>query len=131
MRYLIITSMLWITACGDSSKKDAELLNEASLLHNEAVAIASDIQAHLNQLESDSTISVDSLKVWKQLLTQWNEELVEIPGNDHEHDHCDGHDHDHDHHHHQPADQVTAAEMLLIQRDMKERIEQISYRIKK
>ena len=130
MRYLIMTCVLCVTACGGTSKKDTELLNEASLLHNEAVAIAGDLKVHLSQLEKDSTVSVDSLKVWRQLLTQWNEELVEVPGNEHEHDHDDGHDHDHDHHH-QPADQVTAAEMLLIQRDMKERIELLSNRIKR
>ena len=130
MRYLIMTCALWVTACGGTSKKDTELLNEASLLHNEAVAIAGDLKVYLSQLEKDSTVSVDSLKVWRQLLTQWNEELVEVPGNEHEHDHDDGHDHDHDHHH-QPADQVTAAEMLLIQRDMKERIELLSNRVKK
>lgn len=129
MRYLILTSMIWITACGGASEKEKQLLNEASAVHNQAVALARDLKTHLAQLEMDSTVSVDSVKLWRQLLDQWNEELVEVPGNEHEHDH--DHDHSHDHHHHGSPDQVTASEMLDIQRDMKERIEQLNNRIKK
>lgn len=131
MRYLILTSVIWITACGGSSEKEKQLLSEASAVHNQAVALARDLKTHLEQLEMDSTVSVDSVRLWKQLLAQWNEELVEVPGNEHEHDHEHDHDHSHDHHHHGSSDQVTASEMLDIQRDMKERIEQLNKRVKK
>lgn len=40
MRYLILTSVIWITACGGSSEKEKQLLSEASAVHNQAVALA-------------------------------------------------------------------------------------------
>jgi ABC-type Zn2+ transport system substrate-binding protein/surface adhesin len=129
MRYLILTGILCSTACGGAAEKEKQLLNEASTVHNQAVALARDLKVHLDQLETDSTVSVDSVRLWRQLLAQWNEELVEVPGNEHEHDH--DHDHDHSHHHHASPDQVTASEMLEIQRDMKRRMEQLNNRIKK
>ena len=69
---------------------------------------------------------VDQLK---ESYGYWTENHVEVPGFDHAHDHGHDHSHNHDHHHHGPGLEVSAADMLLIQKEFKDSIISIQKRI--
>lgn len=122
-----------LTACGSSENKDDATLKEAAKIHLEA----SEVQEHLEPL-------VDSLASLKKRLTakqtpeaqaavatidsvvkrfeEWEATVVEVPGQEHAHEHAEG---EHHHHDHKPAPQVTASEMLDIQKELKATIDKL------
>ena len=133
-----------LTACGHShNHEDMEVLKEANKIHLEAVEIDKNIKSDYETLVSDATAlmvkgrelteeeqsfiqKVDQLK---ESYGYWTENHVEVPGFDHAHDHGHDHSHNHDHHHHGPGLEVSAADMLLIQKEFKDSIISIQKRI--
>ncbi|WP_258101909.1 hypothetical protein [Marinoscillum pacificum] len=118
-RSLILLALI-IVACSHSSD---DLLKEAAQVHNLSVKIgehvAQKIQAieEYAQTEADSLIRpqlLDSVIILNEQLSDWENELVEVPGNEHE-----GHDHDH---HHEVSMELTPQMILEIQREINQRI---------
>ncbi len=108
--------MLLLAACGTPSQED-KLLQEATDIHNTALSIAEELETTLKQ----NTISADSASAILKAIEAWENDLVEVPGNEH-HDH-EGHKHSHEPVH------VTAEEMLQLQLELNQRIEQIKKRV--
>ena len=103
-----------------NAKVSEEKLNhEAITLHNSMVQKSNMIAHRLNEIKNDTAVNQDSVTVLIQLLAQWKNDLVEVPGNEHH-----GHDH---HHQHSPPD-VTAEQMLEIQKDLDMRLGNIGKR---
>ena len=137
-------------ACGsDASKtedtqKEKVILKEASDIHNEAINLGLKIAPQLeamkqrrNQIniqgralteeETQFTTKVDQVESSHQF---WLEHLIEVPGFGHDHDHH-GHDHSgHDHSHgHSDQPTLSANQMLLAQKDIRDSIIMIKNRI--
>ncbi len=109
--------LLLLAACGTPSQED-KLLQEAADIHNTALATAEELETTLKQ----NTISADSASAILAAIEAWENDLVEVPGNEHHHDH-EEHNHAHEPVH------VTSQEMLQLQLELKQRIEQIQKRV--
>lgn len=111
-------------ACGSGDKRSDELLKVAARLHNEAVSKAGELEAKLNK----AGIAPDSIEIFKQALSEWKANLIEVPGNDHhDHDHNHGHDH---HHHHKHDVELSPSEMLSIQKVLLHQIDSLLIRFR-
>jgi hypothetical protein len=123
-RTLTLTILL-ITACS-GGRGDDVLMKEAARVHNETMALAVLVEEAINNGEADSTntISNDSIVYWRQLFEAWERDVVEVPGNEAHHTHAGG-----SHHHdHTPPD-VTAEQMLEIQKTLAKRMSDLSRRV--
>ncbi|MBN8653215.1 MAG: hypothetical protein J0L67_17435 [Cytophagales bacterium] len=109
--------LLWLTACGASSKED-KVLQEAADVHNTALLMVEELETTLKQ----NTFPADSASAILAAIEVWKNDLVEVPGNEHHHEH-EGHNHSHE-----PVN-VTAEEMLQLQLELKQRIEKIKKRV--
>jgi hypothetical protein len=109
--------------CSAPKKKDA-LLEEAAKIHNEAVELAKQLEDELSQLARDTTYMRDSLESWRVAIEKWENNLVEVPGNE-------SHDHkSHDHHYHgKQQSELTSDQILSIQNELKAQIDSIKSRI--
>jgi len=151
-KHLFYLGLLTLSlACGDTSstEKDTEkeqtILKQASDIHNEAINIGLKVAPQLeamkqkrNQIniqgralteeEMQFAAKVDQLESSHRF---WLEHLIEVPGFGHDHDHGHGHDHSgHDHAHgqtNQPA--LTADQMLLAQKDIRDSIVMIQQKL--
>jgi hypothetical protein len=106
-------------AIGCSGRTEHLELRKASEVHREAVGIALKIRDFLKHDTIDHT---DSIRVWRKLADDWERDLVEVLG-----DHGD--DHSQHGHHHKASVNLAPAEMLAVQRAMKEQIERLQKRI--
>jgi hypothetical protein len=123
-RTLTLTILL-ITACSGGRGNEV-IMEEAARIHNETMALAVLVEKAINNGEADSmnTISNDSIVHWRQLFEAWKEDIVEVPGNEAHHTHAGG-----SHHHdHAPPD-ITAEQMLEIQKTLARRMSDLSRRI--
>lgn len=121
MRKLIAVAILAVS-CTSKASED-HLNTQAILLHNSMIKKSVMMRNRLNELKSDSSVSQDSVGRLFQLLKHWEADLIEVPGNEH---HDDAH-HSHDHSHATPD--VTAEQMLAIQKELDERLSRIGNRI--
>ncbi|MBX2897060.1 MAG: hypothetical protein KF763_16560 [Cyclobacteriaceae bacterium] len=108
--------LLLLSACSVSHEQ--KLLQEAADIHNTALLIAEALEATLKQ----NIIPPDSASAILTAIEAWENNLVEVPGNEHHHDH-EGHNHSHE------RVNVTAEEMLQLQVELKYRIQQIKKRV--
>lgn len=108
--------LLGLVACSAPSNEN-KLLQEAADVHNTALLIAEELETTLKQY----TFPADSASAIMAAIKAWENELVEVPGNEH-HDH-EGHNHSHE------AVNITAEEMLHLQLELKARMEQIKKRV--
>ena len=101
--------------------QDEQLLGQAAVIHNQALAIAT----HLRNTLSTNTnhLLLDSLQVMLIELEDWEKNLIEVPGNEGEHLHYGDHTHDHT-----PV-QITAEEMLRAQQEFKRQIQFLAKRM--
>lgn len=140
----VLATAVWLGACGGKSAKDDPILQEAAKIHEEAHEIQEGIEPTVAQFDSLKTLltnkkttladslaaqadeAVASLDKIKADLESWEENLVVVPGMEHDHEH-EGHNHEgHDHKHdHKPAPDVTPEQMLDIQKEIKKNIEAI------
>lgn len=142
LKILPLVLILILAGCGHSSK-DHALLEEAAKIHQEAVKIDETVKPQLDALVNQA----NSLAVQGRALTEeeqafinavgqlqtsygfWEENHIEVPGFDHEHGHHH-HDHDHDHSHdHGPGLELTASDMLLVQKEFRDSIISIKERV--
>ncbi|WKN44175.1 hypothetical protein [Tunicatimonas pelagia] len=121
-----------VVACGDSKKTD-ENLQQAFELHQEAVEIRQMADKQIDQLKANedslfvNTYTAD-LESISRSLKEWDEQLVEVPGFEHDHDHDhdhSGHDHDHDHDHGEQT-KLTPEQHLQVQQHLLEEIKAIA-----
>jgi hypothetical protein len=105
-------------------KDDDKLLKEAASLHNAAIRTASKLEDSLYILSTDTTIQ-DSVRLYIEAIDNWKADLVEVPGNEGDH-------HGEFHHYHAPAGSIniTAAEMVAVQRTLKVKIDSIAARVR-
>jgi hypothetical protein len=120
MKGFALMSIIVLIAC--SPKNGDETLNtQAIMLHNSMIKKANEIEHRLTELESDSLVNRGSVETLREMLEEWEADLVEVPGNEnHEHE-------THHHHDHKPLD-VTAEQMLAIQKELDERLSKIGKR---
>jgi hypothetical protein len=123
-RALTLTILL-ITACSGGRGNEV-IMEEAARIHNETMALAVLVETAIIDGEADSmiTISHDSIVHWRQLFEAWKEDIVEVPGNEAHHTHAGGNHH----HDHTPPD-VTAEQMLEIQKTLAKRMSDLSRRV--
>ena len=106
------------TGCSSGEKRDP-VLKEAAAVHNEAVAIVSELKEYLAK---DSIHAQDSIRAWQREIEAWENELIEVAGND-------KHDHSKHVHGHSAVPDITPEQMLAAQLEMKKQIESIRTRI--
>jgi len=117
--------VLLLIGCSSSNKEEQRMWKQAAIVHNEMIEQAEILEDQIERINSDVvTIPVDSIAAWKREIMQWEQELVEVPGNE-AHHHKEG---EHHHHDHQPLT-VTPEQMLIIQQDFKDRLQAIEDRI--
>jgi len=108
------------------SKKENPFLKDATQVHNEAIALAQQLEEQLEHLTNDSTVLADSLRVWQTDLEKWKRNLPEVPGNEnHEHPEQGHHDHG------KQLPELTPDQILLVQREMKAQLDLITSRVNK
>ena len=123
-KYTILLSLslgLILGACANEKKNDP-ILEEAFQLHQQAMTVEREVRAQLDKLPANTPVA-DRLRSRHKT---WSENLVEVPGFEHEHHHDHGHDHAHDHDHdHGPTTEVTPEHMLAIQQEFLDSIRAI------
>ena len=144
--FLILFFAATLIGCGGKNPKDEATLAEARKVHNEANKLHKEVMKDNTKLKEYAQKLKDSLqniskkpnfkeadaKPLKDLITkceaqnlemaQWMKEIREVPGNEDAHDHHDHEGHDHSH---EAAPQVSPAEMLAYQKEMKKKLEKI------
>jgi len=107
---LVCLLLVFICGCSESSKKDPTI-EKAFQIHKQSLATAKEARELLEKIpaEDDSVSSIQSR------MENWNENLIEVPGFEHEHDHEDV-----DHHHHvsRPTMDLSPEEMLAVQQQL-------------
>lgn len=123
----ILICCLLAGACHSQRAKDDVTLHKAADVHNEMMKSAHDLEDRLNVMGRDSLSAalIDSVNVWKSLFEAWEEDVVEVPGNE-AHAHHEG-----AHHHDHKIPEVTPDQMLVIQQELKSRLDQIRGRVDK
>ncbi|MGH1366923.1 MAG: hypothetical protein ACRBF0_25415 [Calditrichia bacterium] len=95
----------FLLGCTGSSKPDP-LMEEAFRIHQQSMQIVKEIKEILKKLPAgdDSVLKIESR------LMSWNENLIEVPGFEH--------DHNHEHHHHKHGSQIELSpeNMLAVQK---------------
>jgi hypothetical protein len=128
-----------LTAC-NSSPENTSALTEAGKIHNEAVAshdsltkmvtaefpgLRQKLAARKQTIPADSVLfqqyseAITSLDETATELEEWEENIVEVPGNEHVHKAGEKHEH-------KPAPDVTPEQMLAIQKEMRVNLRTIS-----
>lgn len=137
---LFITLLTLAVSCGRSSEKKDPLLDEAARYHNEATRIQALVEPKIEQIDSLKTrlsarstpvaqATVATLDSLKKAFSDWEENVVEVPGMPHHH--TGGADHRR--HKHQAADaalkDLPADQMRDLQREMLSTIKRIQSRL--
>lgn len=116
--FLIVSFVMFYCS---APKKEDTLLREAAQIHNEAVALAAQLE---EQLANDTTSPKDSVTIWQEAIEKWENNLVEVPGNE------NGDHHANDHHNHgKQLPELTSEQMLAIQKELKSQLDVIKSRI--
>jgi hypothetical protein len=121
---ILVFSIALATACSNNRGNEV-IMEEAARIHNETMMLAVAVEQRINTYESDSMQMVerDSIVRWRTLFEVWEEDVVEVPGNEEHHAHAGHHHHDHT-----PPD-VTAAQLLEIQQALAKRMADLSQRV--
>ncbi len=126
--FLVMGLVFLAMACG-GKEKHGEDLQQAYKLHSEATHIRKQIADELSKLndDTDSTFvrtyeqDLDSIKL---LLSDWDEQVVEIPGFDEEDHEHEGHDHSE-----KVEQELTPEQHLEVQQYLLTEIRKIAERI--
>ena len=122
---LIICLLLTLLSCQHKHTEDQHVMEEAAKIHQKIIEQEKLVNKTINEfistcenLSQDSPLC-DSLLVINKDFLAWEESLVEVPGYEEEHDH----DHDHN-----QSVEVTAEEMLSIQKQLLKEIKNLQFR---
>lgn len=119
---ILMICLLGMVLTGCHSHETDPKLEEAFKIHEQAIAVNQAIQS---QLQSANTETPEMSQI-KKRLSDWEENLVEVPGFDHDHDHSHG---GHHHHDHGPGLEVTPEDMLIIQKEFLDSIKVIQQEV--
>nr|WP_299382210.1 hypothetical protein [Allomuricauda sp.] len=124
--------VLW-SSCGDK-KQSNENLQKAFEIHEKTISIHKMVLNQMDALKTNKdslfveTYSND-LNTISGSLEEWEEQLIEVPGFDHDEDHSD---HDHEYHdHHDEQQKLTPEQHLEVQRQLLVEIQAIAEKIEK
>lgn len=156
--FLSICLICFAASCNSVSEEDQKLLKEAAEVHQKAVDIEQQVTPKLDALvqqknqiniqgralTTEETEFVKKVESLESSYAYWQENHVEVPGFEHSHGHeehaghdHDGEDHDHDHaghdhdHGHGATLEVSASDMLIIQKEFMDSILSIQQRVEK
>ncbi|MEO1013048.1 MAG: hypothetical protein AAFX53_17250 [Bacteroidota bacterium] len=120
-----------LAACGDTKQMNEDL-KAAFELHKEAIEIrkmAKDKMARLKANKDSLFIAThtEDLNSITRSLETWDEQLVEVPGFEHDPNHSD-HDHDHDHDH-DNGQELTPKQHLEVQRHLLDEVKAMAEKI--
>ena len=119
----VVISLIALLIGGCHSHPVDPILEEAFGLHQEAIAVNKAIREKLQSVEANDSLMNN---IRKRLQT-WEENLVEVPGFEHDHDHSHG---GHHHHHdHGNELEVTPADMKIIQQEFLDSIQVIKQEV--
>jgi len=129
-RLVMLGFMEFLIACVDSNKPNAEL-QQVFDRHREAVSMRNQADAQLAKIIKGDSLILNKFKteidsIHKSLKT-WDEELIEVPGFEHEHDHSEIY---HDHNHHVPLD-LSPTQHLEVQEHLLKEIQTIAVGLSK
>lgn len=116
---LLFTMVCTIIQCKSKATVDPVLL-EASEIQHDAIHIGDELESMLKDAMAKDT-SADGKDKYNVLLTalkDWQNNMVEIPGIEHDHDHGH-HNHDHSHKASDAAAHLTPEEMKQVQIEWK------------
>lgn len=137
-----LLALALLAGCGGKNAADEATLKEAGEIHLQASEIQEALEPQVDSLASlknslaalktpAATQAVADIDSVVKRFETWESNVVEVPGVEHNHEHAEGDSaHQHHHHNHKPAPQVTASEMLDIQKEMKSDLEKISADVK-
>lgn len=133
---IVLISLFTIMACNEA--KDPKLA-EAAQLHNEATQMQAGIEQQIEGIDSLKNILTEKRKTLTDAaalaridsttaaltsvavsMEEWENNLIEVPGMAHEH-----HEGEHHHHEHKKAPDMSADQMLQVQKEIKKGIEKI------
>ena len=120
----VLAAVCMLASCS-SKKGPSELLEQANVVHLEAVGVYEEAHELFGKLKAEAEAQKDSLSIASldsihDVLHHWKDGLYEVPGFEHAHDHSDGHDHSH-----KPAPNMTDQSMLDYQKNAKQAIEEV------
>ena len=130
MRLNVISVMVFgfFISCHTTNEEDAHHLRQAAEIHKAMMEIEEQFEAQLDSLKAFSPQAVeirDSLQVIEKDFNLWEENVVEVPGDDS----GEAHDHDHGHHGEKENLQVTPEQMVEIQKELKSNLEKLLLRL--
>lgn len=100
--------LLFIMISCSHSHKSNPLLQEAFILHEQSLETAQEVEKMILNLPDTNRYRLQI----ESRLANWNENLIEVPGFEHDHSH---HDHDHSH---RPPLELTPEDMLMVQKEL-------------
>tara|TARA_B100000497_G_C7584425_1_gene351684 strand:- start:114 stop:542 length:429 start_codon:yes stop_codon:yes gene_type:complete len=119
---LLLLSIVWMGCKGDS-KPDPNM-QKAFETHSQYLQVAEESQLMLDKLPEDDSIRL----ILEKQLNEWSQNIIEVPGFEHEYHHHYGH------HHHGQDDSHTllsAGDMLIVQKELLDSVRAIKQRIVK
>ena len=127
IRFLIGICVLLFVAC-QSGEPDPKM-KLAFEEHEAALQVYDSLSDMLSNIQVDSLTAEDQQKLaqLQEASAQWEANLVEVPGFEHEgHDHDHGHSHDHSHDHAKNSlSDLPPAEMLELQQALKQEVQRL------
>lgn len=107
------------------------ILQEALSIQDEAIHIGIELDSILDAKMAEGSFAqnIDSLRILKSAVNDWRNNMVEIPGIEHDHDHH-GHDHSHDHSGSEAAAHLSPQDIMKVQTEWKAAIDSIRNSIK-
>jgi hypothetical protein len=105
--------------CG---QKQNNSLKKAAAIQEESFSILTRVEASIKLLEKIPELS-DSIKKIEREVTQWETEMIDIPGFESTHHHQHSHSH--------KVMELTSEQMLSVQQELKQQLINIQARLKK
>jgi hypothetical protein len=116
---LFILSIMLAFGCG---QKQDNLLKKAAAVQDESLSILISVEASIKMLEKIPALS-DSIKKIESEVTQWETEMIDIPGFESTYHHQHSHSH--------KVVELTPDQVLSVQQELKQQLINIQARLKK
>jgi hypothetical protein len=130
---IILMSVLLVN-CKNKTEEQTKvdpILQEALSIQDEAIHIGMELDSILDAKMAEGSFAqnIDSLRILKSAVNDWRNNMVEIPGVEHDHH---GHDHDHSHDHSgiEAAAHLSPEDIKKVQLEWKAAIDVIRSSIK-
>lgn len=123
MKYIFLWTVVVVCttflACKEKTGEDTQL-KEALAIQDEALHIGMEVDSILEARYNQGSVAqnIEQLRKWKNFTDQWKQNMVKVPGVEHDHSH-DGHDHSHDHEGADAASHLSPADIKKVQEEWK------------